>query len=116
MHVEEGADILFLDSPADDAEIHRAITAAARPPVLRRPLSRRRPRDPYPGQATAFGFKIGTFPTGLLSPAAAGIKAGLAALAAGELDAASAMPQAELREALGWAEYDAQAKRFMVPD
>src|ERR1700685_698643 len=29
MYVEEGADILFLDSPHDDAEIRRAIAAAA---------------------------------------------------------------------------------------
>src|SRR6202161_3333467 len=29
MYVEEGADILFLDSPSDDAEIRRAIAAAA---------------------------------------------------------------------------------------
>src|SRR6202167_3304371 len=28
MYVAEGADILFLDSPADDAEIHRAVAAA----------------------------------------------------------------------------------------
>ena len=44
-------------------------------------------------QAAALGFKIGTYPTGMLSPAAAGMKAGLAALVAGEAEAASALRQ-----------------------
>jgi hypothetical protein len=60
------------------------------------------------------GFKIGTYPTGMLSPAAAGMKAGLAALAAGEAGASSAMPPAELRAVLGYAEYDVAAKPFIV--
>ena len=65
-------------------------------------------------QAEALGFKIGTYPTGLLSPAAAGIKAGVAALVAGDAEAASALPPPELRAMLGYADYDAQAKRFIV--
>jgi hypothetical protein len=50
----------------------------------------------------------------MLSPAAAGIKAGLTALAAGEAEAASALPPAELRKMLGYPDYDAQAKPFIV--
>ena len=116
MYVEEGADILFLDSPADDADIRRAIAAAGGRPSFA-VLSPGSPRaTPSQTEAAAFGFKIGTYPTGLLSPAAAGMKAGLAAMAAGEAQAAAALPPAELREALGWAEYDAQAKRFIVSD
>ncbi len=114
MYVEEGADILFLDSPADDAEIHRAIKAAAGRPsfAVLSPGGAR--ATPTQAQATALGFKIGTFPTGMLSPAAAGMKAGLAALAAGENAAASALPQAELRVTLGYDAYDAHAKQFIV--
>jgi 2-methylisocitrate lyase-like PEP mutase family enzyme len=114
MYVEEGADILFLDSPADDGEIHRAIAAAAgRPSFV--VLSPGAPRaTPSRAAAAALGFKIGTYPTGMLSPAAAGMKAGLAALAAGDAAAASALPPAELRETLGYADYDAQAKPFIV--
>jgi 2-methylisocitrate lyase-like PEP mutase family enzyme len=115
MYVEEGADILFLDSPADDGEIHRAIAAAAGRPSFA-VLSPGAPRaTPSRAAAAAFGFKIGTYPTGMLSPAAAGMKAGLAALAAGDAAAASALPPAELRETLGYADYDAQAKPFIVP-
>src|SRR5512139_1245135 len=114
MYVEEGADILFLDSPADDAEIGRAIAAAkGRPSFV--VLSPGAPRaTPTQKQAEALGFKIGTFPTGLLSPATAGMKAGLAALKAGDSEAKSALPPPELRTTLGYADYDAKAKAFIV--
>ena len=115
MYVEEGADILFLDSPADDGEIRRAVAAAAGRPsfaVLSPGADRATPNRT---QAAALGFKIGTYPTGMLSPSAAGMKAGLAALVAGDAEAASALPPAELRATLGYPEYDAQAKRFIVP-
>jgi 2-methylisocitrate lyase-like PEP mutase family enzyme len=115
MYVEEGADILFLDSPADDSEIARAIEAASGRPSFA-VLSPGAPRaTPSQTQAAALGFKIGTYPTGLLAPAAAGMKAGLAALASGEAGAATAMPPPELRTTLGYPDYDAAAKPFIVP-
>jgi hypothetical protein len=43
------------------------------------------------------------------------MKAGLAALIAGKAEAASALPPAELRANLGYADYDAQAKAFILP-
>jgi 2-methylisocitrate lyase-like PEP mutase family enzyme len=114
MYVEEGADILFLDSPADDAEIGRAIAAAkGRPSFV--VLSPGAPRaTPSQKQAEALGFKIGTFPTGLLSPATAGMKAGLAALKAGESEAKSALAPPELRTILGYGDYDTKAKPFIA--
>jgi 2-methylisocitrate lyase-like PEP mutase family enzyme len=116
MYVAEGADILFLDSPADDDEVRRAVAAAAGRPsfaVLAPGAPQARGSQK---QAAAIGLKIGTHPTGLLSPAAAGIKAGLAALVAGEAAAASALPAAELRAMLGYPDYDARAKQFIVPN
>ena len=114
MYVEEGADILFLDSPADDAEIGRAVAAARDKPSFA-VLSPGAPRaTPDRTKAAALGFKVGTYPTGMLSPAAAGIKAGLAALAAGGAEAASALPPAELRAVLGYGDYDNHAKQFIV--
>lgn len=114
MYVEEGADILFLDSPADNDEIARAIAAAkGRPSFV--VLSPGAPRaTPSQKEAERLGFKIGTFPTGLLSPAAAGMKAGLAALKAGESEAKSALPPPELRATLGYGDYDSKAKPFIV--
>jgi 2-methylisocitrate lyase-like PEP mutase family enzyme len=115
MYVEEGADILFLDSPADEGEIRRAIAAAAGRPSFA-VLSPGAPRaTPSRAAAESLGFKIGTYPTAMLSPAVAGMKAGLAALAAGQAAAASALPPAELRDTLGYPDYDAQAKAFIVP-
>ncbi|MBS0550883.1 MAG: isocitrate lyase/PEP mutase family protein, partial [Proteobacteria bacterium] len=114
MYVEEGADILFMDSPADEAEIKRGIAASKGKPHFA-VLSPGAPRaTPTQKEAEALGFKIGTFPTGMLSPAAAGIKAGLAAIKAGESEAESALPPPELRATLGYGDYDAQAKPFIV--
>ena len=114
MYVEEGADILFLDSPADEAEVKRAVAAAKGRPSFA-VLSPGAPRaTPSQTEAAALGFKIGTYPTGLLAPAAAGMKAGLDALLAGQAGAASAMPPAELRTTLGYQDYDDHAKQFIV--
>src|SRR3982074_3904837 len=114
MYVQEGADILFLDSPADDGEIRRAVAAAKGSPSFA-VLSPGAPRaTPSQKDAAALGFKIGTYPTGLLSPATAGMKAGLAALKAGDAEAKSALPPPELRATLGYADYDAAVKPFLV--
>jgi len=114
MFVEEGADILFLDSPADEPEIRRAVAAAAGRPSFA-VLSPGAPREtPTQKRAAELGFKIGTYPTAMLSPAAAGMKAGLAALKEGKAEAASALPPPELRATLGYQDYEAHAKQFIV--
>lgn len=115
MFAAEGADILFLDSPANEEEIRRAVAAAGGRPSFA-VLSPGAPREtPSQKRAAELGLKIGTYPTGLLSPAIAGMKAGLAAIASGEAEAASALLPAELRATLGYAEYDDQARRFVTP-
>lgn len=114
MFVEEGAEILLLDSPAGDGEIRRAVAAAggrASFSVLSPGGSRATPSQQ---EAAALGFKIGTFPTALLSPAVAGLKAGLEALAQGGAQAGSALPPAELSAILGYGDYDVRAKRFVI--
>jgi 2-methylisocitrate lyase-like PEP mutase family enzyme len=110
--VAEGADLLFLDSPSDEAEMRRAVAAAAgRPSFI--VLSPGAPRaTPTRDDAAALGFRIGTYPTALLSPVVGGMKAGLAALAAGEAEAPGALAPAELRATLGYPAYDAEARRF----
>src|SRR5581483_4523543 len=109
MYVREGADILFLDSPADEDENRRAVAAAGGKHSFA-VLSPGGPRAiPSRTQAEALGFKIGTYPSIMLSPAIAGMKAGLAAIAAGEAAAGSALPAAELRTTLGYDRYDAEA-------
>ncbi len=110
--VEEGADILFLDSPAEEAEIRWAV-AAGRGRASFAVLSPGAPRvTPSRNRAAELGLKIGTYPTALISPVAAGIKAGLAALVAGEAEAATALSSAELRATLGYPDYDVEAQSF----
>ena len=114
MYVEEGADILFLDSPADDAEIKRGIAAAKGKPSFA-VLSPGAPRaTPSQKEALALGFKIGTFPTGMLSPSVAGMKSGLAAIKEGGSESKMALPPAELRTTLGYGDYDTEAKPFII--
>lgn len=114
MFVEEGADILFLDSPADNDEVKRGVAAAAGRPsfAVLSPGALR--ATPSRTEAEELGFKIGTYPTAMLSPMAAGIKAGLAALNAGEVEAASALSPAEFRMTLGYDDYGEQAKPFLI--
>ena len=115
MYVEEGADILFLDSPKDEEEVRRAVAASGGRPHFA-VLSPGAPREtPTQSRAAELGLKIGAFPTGLLSPAMAGMKDGLTAIAAGGSEAQTAVSSKEFREALGYGEYDAQAKRFSDP-
>ena len=112
MFVEEGADILLIDSPADDTEVDRAIEAAGERPslvVLTPGLPRATPTQT---EAAKMGFKIGVYPTALLSPAIAGMNAGLQALANGELQAKNALDPAELRQVLGYSDYETEATRF----
>jgi 2-methylisocitrate lyase-like PEP mutase family enzyme len=112
MYVEEGADILFFDSPADEEEIRRSVAAAAGRPCFA-VLSPGAPRaTPSQARAAELGLKIGTFPTGTLSPAVAGMKAGLAAIAAGQSAAGAALPPPELSAILGYADYEEKAVRF----
>jgi 2-methylisocitrate lyase-like PEP mutase family enzyme len=114
MYVEEGADILFMDSPANEDEIRKAVAAAQGRPSFA-VLSPGAPREtPTRARAEELGLKIGTYPSGLLSPVLAGIKAGLAAHQAGEAEASTALSPAEFRAEIGHADYDAEAARFAL--
>ncbi len=114
MFADEGADLLFLDSPADEAEVRRAVAAARGRPsfAVLSPGSKR--ETPTQARAAELGLKIGTFPTALLSPAAAAMTAALAALAAGLSEPEGALTPAELRATLGYSDYEAAARPFIV--
>jgi 2-methylisocitrate lyase-like PEP mutase family enzyme len=112
MYVAEGADIVFLDSPADDDEIRRYVAAAAGRPTFSVLSPGGARATPTQAQAAALGIKIGTFPTGLLSPVIAAMKAGLAALAAGASEAAGAVTIEEYRSTLGWGDYEDETRRM----
>ncbi|MEM7750441.1 MAG: isocitrate lyase/PEP mutase family protein [Pseudomonadota bacterium] len=114
MYAEEGADILFLDSPADEDEVRRAVAAGdGRPSFV--VMSPGAPREtPTAERAAELGLKIGTYPTNMLSPAIAGIKAGLAAQKVGQAEAAMALTPAELRSTLGYDDYEEKSKPYVL--
>ena len=114
MYVEEGADILFLDSPDGPEEIKRAIAAAKGRPSFNVVQSLGRDNPPSAAEVAAMGFKIGTYPPTMLSPAIAGMKAGLAAMLAGQATAVGALSAADHRATLGYGDYDIAAKPYIV--
>ena len=113
MFVAEGADILFFDNPADEDEVRQSIAAAGGRPsfVVLSPGGKR--ETPTQARAAELGFKIGTYPTAMLSPALAAMRAGLAAIRAGQAEAAGALTTAEFRAALGYGAYETEARRFI---
>ena len=114
MYVEEGADILFLDSPQDEAEVRAAVAASKGRPHFA-VLSPGAPREtPTQTCAAELGLKIGTFPTGMLSPVVGAMQDALAATRAGASESAGAVAPKVLRDALGYGDYDATVRRFVA--
>ena len=114
MYVEEGADILFLDSPADRDEMTRATAAAAGKPsfIVLSPGSTSLPTR---AEAAELGFKIGTYPAATLSSVVGAIGQGLAAIQAEDAAAAPAtMRPRDLYRVLGYEDYEATANRFAI--
>ncbi|WP_459624181.1 isocitrate lyase/PEP mutase family protein [Burkholderia sp. 3C] len=110
LFVEEGADILMLDSPADDAQVRLAVEAAQGRPLFcamtgenaRAPVSLQRARE--------LGVKLATFPFATLTPVIEGMRQALQALAAGRIDGPVPFARAELFETLGYGRYEARAR------
>lgn len=114
MFVSEGADILFLDGPADEDEVARSVQAAQGRPSFA-VLSPGFPRaNPSQARAAELGLKIGTFPSAMLSPAIAAMQAGLAELRVGGNESELALPPAGVKKAIGYAEYEAAARSYTV--
>jgi 2-methylisocitrate lyase-like PEP mutase family enzyme len=114
--VEEGADILFMDSPVDEAEFRRAVEAAQGRPCFAVLSSAGTQEAPTAARAAQLGLRIGTFPTAMLSPAIGGMLAGLAAMAAGDAEVPGALAPSSLRTLLGYEAYDTAAAPFRVGD
>ena len=111
----EGAEILFLDSPADEDEIRRAVAATQGKPSFA-VLSPGAPREtPTQARAAELGLKIGTFPTAMLGAAAAAIKIALAALKEGHSQGDNAMVPADFRQVFGYLDYDEKAAPYILP-
>jgi 2-methylisocitrate lyase-like PEP mutase family enzyme len=113
MYASEGADILFLDSPATHEEYRRGVEAAGGKPCFN-VLSSVPGPIPTLQEAIALGISIGTYPTAMLSPAIAAMLSGLTALKAGGGASDLALPGPQHREILGYAAYDEAAKPYRL--
>jgi 2-methylisocitrate lyase-like PEP mutase family enzyme len=114
LFVDLGADMVLLDAPADEAEMRLAVAAARGRPAFCVMAASSANGAPSPRRAAELGFRLGTMPTTLLSPAMAGIQAGLAAMAAGDSAAPSALAPAQLRTVLGYTDYAERARALIA--
>ena len=113
MYAREGADILFLDSPASHEEYRRGVEAAGGKPCFN-VLSPGPGPIPTREEAIKLGIRIGTYPTIMLSPAIAAMLSGLKALNDGGAASELALPAAQHREILGYPAYDEAAKPYRL--
>jgi len=113
MYAKEGADILFLDSPASHEEYRRGVEAAGSKPCFN-VLSPGPGPIPTKEEAIKLGIRIGTYPTIMLSPAIAAMLSGLKALQGGGNSSDLALPGPQHREILGYPAYDEMAKPYRL--
>jgi 2-methylisocitrate lyase-like PEP mutase family enzyme len=107
--VEEGADIVFLDSPADRGEMRQAIAAARGVPSFA--VLSPAPVELTQKEAAELGFKMAVTPFGLLEGVVAAMKDGLASLKQ-DGKRAGALTSPELQEILGYRDYEGEAARL----
>ena len=115
MFVAEGADLLFMDSPADEDEVRRSVAAAAGRPCFAVLSPGGQRETPTQARAAELGLKIGTFPTAMLGAAAAAIMSALAALKEGRSEGDNAMQPADFRQTFGYPNYDEMAGPYVLP-
>lgn len=103
-----GADMVFLESPADEDELRRAVRAAGPCPsfTVLSPGSGRVSVDAR--RAAELGLRLGSHHTGLLAPVVAAFADALAALRAG----AQLPARPDLRTLLGYEDYAREAARY----
>jgi 2-methylisocitrate lyase-like PEP mutase family enzyme len=107
---EIGADVTFLEAPADEAEMRRYCAAVSGPKMANMIEGGKTPLVP-PSQLEAIGYSIAVYPLTLLNVSIAAMRAALASLAKGERPPA-AMEFSDLRTAVGFPEYYAEEARY----
>jgi 2-methylisocitrate lyase-like PEP mutase family enzyme len=114
MFADDGADMLFLDTPMDDDECLRGIAAAKGKPCFAVLSPGGKGRVPTHSEAEAMGYRIGAYPTNQIGPAITSQQAALAALKTGNPHGPGAPGFDEMIQTLGYAAYDQDAARFLV--
>lgn len=107
---ELGADLLFVEAPATEAEMARICDELPGHQMVNMLEDGDTPVLP-PNELEALGYKIAAYPLTLLSAAARAMNDALRALAHGHT-AERLLPFEELREVVGFDDYDAELERF----
>ncbi len=107
---ELGADLLFVEAPATEAEMARICNEVPGHHMANMVEDGDTPTLP-PKQLEALGYKIAAHPLTLLSAATHAMNNALQSLAQGT-NAEGLLPFAELREVVGFDDYDAALARF----
>lgn len=106
----EGADLLFVEAPADEAELARVCREAPGRHLANMLPGGTTPVLP-PDRLQALGFAMAAYPLLLLSAVIGAMQRALQALAAGEVEEGSP-GFAETRALLGFDDYDAEAHGY----
>jgi 2-methylisocitrate lyase-like PEP mutase family enzyme len=107
---KEGADILFLDSPQDEAELRASVEAGGGLPMLAVNAPTAKHHMPADSVLEAIGLKIVVYPQDMLAASVHAMRAALSGLKGGPRPATSA--PAELATALRLPEYLAADSRL----
>ncbi len=109
---EVGADITFLEAPANEAEMRRYCAAVDGPKMANMIEGGKTPLLP-PAQLEAVGYAIAVYPLTLLNVSIQAMRTALGSLAVGKRPAA-AMEFDELKEAVGFPEYYDEEAKYRV--
>lgn len=108
--VDLGADITFFEAPLSENEMERLCAEIPGPSMANMVEQGDTPLLP-PARLEALGYAIAAYPLTLLSSAIRAMNQALAELAAGE-PASGVLDFAELRETLGFPDYDREQQRY----
>ncbi|MDJ0847673.1 MAG: isocitrate lyase/PEP mutase family protein [Myxococcota bacterium] len=109
-----GADIVFLEAPADESEMERTCRELPVPAMANMVEGGDTPILP-PERLEALGFRIAAYPLTLLAAATRAMRDTLEALRAGRAPG-GLTPFEELRELVGFDRYDEERRRYGAPD
>jgi 2-methylisocitrate lyase-like PEP mutase family enzyme len=110
---ELGADVIFVEALESRDEMRQVCAAIDRPLLVNCLEGGKTPILP-PAELEALGFKIAAYPLTLLNTAIVAMRDALGALRRGESPGAL-MPFAELRQLVGFDDYDREATRYAAP-
>jgi 2-methylisocitrate lyase-like PEP mutase family enzyme len=108
-----GADLLFVEAPRDESEMERVCAATERPQMANLVEGGDTPVL-APAKLEALGYRIAAYPLTLLSAATRAMQLALGALGRGETPA-GLLSFAELREVVGFDDYDREQARYRAP-